>query len=97
MENPPSNNPQPNPQPIPNMNPNQNPEGKQDRNSHIIVCLVSLRRLSSSIRGEDCLRDYLADALDIITNAIVEAQGALYNISSYRESRRQYYYNGFEL
>ena len=98
MENPPSNNPhpnpQPNPQPNPNMNPNPNLEGEQDRNSQIIARLASLRRLSSSIRGGDCLRESLADALHTITNTIAEDQGALYNISSYRESRRQYYSDG---
>ena len=91
MENPPSNNPQQsNPQP----NPNPNPEGEQDQNSQIIARLASLRRLSSSIRGGDHLRESLADALDIITNTIAESQGALYNITSYRESRRQYYSDG---
>ena len=89
MENPPSNSPQqPNPQP------NPDPEGEQDRNTQIIAHLASLRRLSSSIRGGDHLRQSLADALDTITNTIVEAQGAMYNISSYRESRRQYYSDG---
>ena len=86
MENQPSNNPEP--------NPNPNPEGEQDRNSKIIGRLALLRHLSSSIRGGDHLRESLVDALDTITNTIVEAQGALYNISSYRESRRQYYFDG---
>ena len=84
MENPPSNNPQqPNPQPNPNS------EGEQDRNAQIIAHLASLRRLISSIRGGGRLRDSLADALDTITNTIFDAQGALYNNTSYRESRRQ--------
>ena len=82
------------PQPNPNMNPNPNPEGEHDRNSQIIAFLASLRCLSSSIRGGDHLRESLADALDTITNTIAEAQGALYTISSYRESRRQYYSDG---
>ena len=94
MENPPSNNPQPNREPNPNMNPNPNSEGEQDRNSQIIAHLASLRRLSSSIRGGDHLRESLADALDTITNTITNAQGALYNITSYRESRRKYYSDG---
>ena len=88
MENPPSNNPQ---QPNP---PNPNLEREQDRNTQIIARLASLRRLSSSIRGGGHLRDYLADALDTITNTISVAQGALYNITSYRESKRQYYSDG---
>ena len=99
MENPPSNNPQqpnpqqPNPQ-QPNRQPNPNLEGEQDRNAQIIACLASLRRISSSIRGEDRLRESLADALDTITNTISNAQGALYNITSYKESRRKYYSDG---
>ena len=93
MENPPSNKPQqPNPQPNPN--PNPSPEGEQDRNAQIIAHLASLRRLSSSIRGGDHLRESLADALETIKNTIAEAQGDLYNISSYRESKRQYYSDG---
>ena len=93
MKNPPSNNPQqPNTQPNPN--PNPNPEREQDRNAQIIARLASLGCLSSSIRGGDHLRESLADALDTITNTIAESQGALYNISSYRESRGQYYSDG---
>ena len=84
MENKPTNNPEPNP----NMNPNPNPEGEEDRNSQILTRLASLRRLSSFIRGGDRLRESLADALDTITNTIANAQRDLYNISSYRESRR---------
>ena len=101
MENPPQPNPQDNvenpPQPNPqqsNPQPNPNPEGEQDRNSYILTCLALLRSLSSSIRGGDLLRQYLADALDTITNTIANAQGALYNITSYRESRRQYFCDG---
>ena len=90
MENEPNNNQEPNT----NMNPNPNPEGEEDRNSQILVCLGALRRLSSYFRGGDNLRQYLAEALDTITNTIIEAQGALYNISSYRESMRQYYSYG---
>ena len=89
MENPPSHNPQqPNPQP------NPDPEGEVDRNTQIIARLASLRHLSSSIRGGGHLRNSLADALDTITNTIFDAQGALYNITSYRESRRKYYADG---
>ena len=80
--------------PQPNQNPNPNPKGEQDRNTQIIACLASLRRLSSSIRGGGHLRDSLADALDTITNTIYDARGSLYNITSYRESRRKYYSDG---
>ena len=102
MEKPPSRNPQqPNPQPNPqqpnpqpNPNPNPNPEGVQDRNAQIIAHLASMRYLSSSIRGRDHLRESLANALGTITDTITEAQGYLYNITSCRESRRQYYSDG---
>ena len=98
MENPPSNNPQqPNPQPNPqqpNPQPNPDSEGEQDRNTQIIARLASLRRLSSSIRVGGQLINSLADALDTIKNTIYGAQGALYNITSYRESRRKYYFDG---
>ena len=76
------------------MNPNPNPEAEEDRKSQILVQLASLRLLSSFIREGDHLRQSLANALDTITNTISNAQGALYNISSYRESRRQYYSDG---
>ena len=91
MENPPSNNPEPNP----NMNPKPNPEGEKDRNSQILARLVSLRRLNSSIRGGNHLRQSLFDSLDTIINKISNAQGAMYNIILYRESKRQYYSDGF--
>ena len=50
--------------------------------------------LAHLLEGGGHLREYLADALDIITNTISDAQAALYNITSYRESRRQYYSDG---
>ena len=76
----------------PNTNPNT--EGEQDCNSQILDCLGALRCLSSSFRGGDHLRQYLAKVLDTITNTIIESQGAMYNISSYRESMGQYYFDG---
>ena len=71
-------------------NPNTNPitKGEQDRNSKILAHLGALRSLTSSFRGGDNLRLSLAKELDNITNTISNAQGALYNISSYRDSRR---------
>ena len=50
--------------------------------------------LAHLLEGGGRLRDSLADALDTITNTISSAQGDLYNITSYRESRRKYYSNG---
>ena len=84
MENRPTNNQEPDP----NMNPSANVEEEEDQNSQILACLGALRCLSSSFRGGDHLRQSLAEALDTITNTISNAQGALYNISSYKESMR---------
>ena len=90
MENELTNNQEPNP----NMNPNPNLEGEEDQNSKILARLGALRCLSSSYRGGDHLRQSLVEALDTIPNTISNAQGDLYNIISYRESRRQYNSNG---
>ena len=87
-------NPNTNPKMNPNMGTNPNMEGEQDRNAQILARLGALRRLSSSFRGGDHLRQSLAEELDTTTNIIVKSQGAIYNISSYREAMRQYYSNG---
>ena len=78
----------------PNINQNPNNEEEQDRNSEILIRLGELRRLSSLFRGGDHIRQSLAVALEAITNTIANAQGALYNISSYRDSQRQFYSTG---
>ena len=69
-------------------------EEEHDRNSEILACLGALRCLSSFFRGGDHIRWPLGEALDNITNTISNAQGALYNISSYRDSQRKYYSTG---
>ena len=56
-----------------------------------LLIWVHWDRLSSILRGEDHIRQPLGEALDSITNAIYNAQGALYNISSYKDSQRKYY------
>ena len=76
------------------MDTNPNMKGEQDQNSLILAHLGALRCLSSSFRGGDHLRQSLAEALETITNTISNAQGALYNISSYKESMRKYYFDG---
>ena len=65
---------------------NEHMEEEHDRNSEILACFGALRRLSSSFRGRDHIRRSLGEALDNITNTISNAQGALYNIISYRDS-----------
>ena len=79
-------NPNPNMNPNPDTNPNK--EGEQDCNSQIQAHLGALRCLISSFRGGDHLRQSLVEELDTITNTISNSQGAMYNISSYRESMR---------
>ena len=66
-------------------------EEGHDRNSKILAQLGALRCLSSIFRGGDHIRRPLGEALDNITNTIYNAQGALYNISSYKDSQRKYY------
>ena len=75
-------------------NPNPNPntkhlEEEHDRNSKILACLDALRSLSSIFRWGDHIRWPLGEALDNITNKFYNAQGALYNISSYKDSQRK--------
>ena len=79
-----------------NNNPNPNPntkhlEEEHDRNSKILARLGALRSLSSIFRGREHIIWPLGEALDNITNTISNAQGALYNISSYKDSQRKYY------
>ena len=81
----------------PNTDTNPNTEGEQDQNSQILTCLGALRHLSPSFRGGDHLRQYSVEALNTITSTISKAQGALYNISSYRESMKQYYSYGLTI
>ena len=92
MQNEPTNNQEPNTNPNTNTNPST--EGEKDRNPYILACLGALSHLSPFFRVGDHLRQSLAEALDTITNTIYNAQGALYNIISYRESMRQYYSDG---
>ena len=69
-------------------------EEEHDRNSEILTCLGALRCFSSIFRGGDHIRQSLGEVLDNITNKISNAQGPLYNISSYRDSQGKYYSTG---
>jgi len=64
------------------------------RNSKILVELANLRCLSSNITEGGQLQQSLRETIDIIVDTISNAQGALYNITSYRESRRCFYASG---
>ena len=79
----------------PNPNPNtEHMEEEHDRNSKILARLGALKRLSSIFRGGDHIRRSLGGPLDNIANTISNAQGELYNISSYMDSQRKYYSTG---
>lgn len=64
-----------------------NVEGK-NWNVEILVELVSLRYLSFIFKEGDHLHHSLGKTLDTIIAMISNAQGTLYNITSYREERR---------
>ena len=75
-----------------NPNPNQNPKPEQmeeehNRNVKIVARMGAMRHLISLFRGGDHIIRSLGEALDNITNAIFNAQRALYNIISYRDSQ----------
>jgi len=62
-----------------------------DRNVEIITALSSLRYLSDIFKECDHLHQSLGQTIDTIVGTIRNAQGALYDITTYRESRRQFY------
>ena len=64
---------------------------EQDRNAKILTELGSLRCLSSNLKEGDNLQYSLGKTLDTIIATNGNAQGALYNITSFREERRRYY------
>ena len=65
-----------------------------DRNVEIVAALSSLRCLSDIFREGDQLRLSLGQTIDTIVETICDAQGALYDITSFRDSRRQFYKYG---
>ena len=60
----------------------------------IVATLSSLRRLSDVFKEGDQLCRSLGQTIDTIVGTIRDAQGALYDITSFRYSRRQFYANG---
>ena len=75
-------------------NPGREEDVGVDRNVEIVAALSSLRRLSGVFKEGDQLRQSLGQTIDTIVGTICDAQGALYDITSYRDSRRQFYANG---
>ena len=68
----------PNTNPNPNtQTPEQNMDEGNDRNTEILARLGALRCLSSIFRSGDQIRRSLGEALENITNAILNAHGAL--------------------
>ena len=57
------------------------------------MILASLRRLSDVFKEGDQLCCSLGQTIDTIIGTICDAQGALYDFTSYRESRREFYAN----
>ena len=64
-----------------------------DQNVEIVVALSSLRRLSDVFKEGDQLRHSLGQTIDTIIETIHDAQVALYDITSYRERKKQFYAN----
>ena len=60
----------------------------------IVATLTSLRHLSDIFREGDQLRHSLGQNIDTIIGTICDTQGALYDITFYRESNREFYANG---
>jgi hypothetical protein len=75
-------------------NPGREKDVGVDRNVEIVATLSSLRHLSDVFKEGDQLRWSLCQTIDTIIGTICDAQGALYGIASYRDSRRQFYANG---
>lgn len=75
-------------------NPGREEDVGVDKNVEIVVTLASLRRQSDAFKEGDQLHHSLGQTIDTIIRTIRDAQGELYDITSYRESRRQFYANG---
>ena len=75
-------------------NPRREEDVGVDRNVEIVAALSSLRRLSDVFKEVDQLRRSLGQTIDMIVGTIHDAQWALYDITSFRDSRRKFYANG---
>ena len=75
-------------------NPGREEDVGVDRNVEIVATLSSLRHLSDVFKEGDQLRWSLCQTIDTIIGKICDTQGALYDITSYRESRKQFKANG---
>ena len=65
-----------------------------DTNAKILIELGHLRGLSTTFSGGDRIRRSLASTLDEIVKTISLPSNILYDITSYRERKRQEYADG---
>ena len=65
-----------------------------DTNAKILIELVELRGLSTAFSGGDRIRRSLASTLDVIVETITLSSNIVYDITSYRERKRQEYADG---
>ena len=76
------------------VNPKREDDVGLNWNVEIVVALASLRHLSDVFKEGDQFYCSLGKTIDMIIRKIHNAQGALYNITSYRESRWEFYEKG---
>ena len=67
-----------------------------DTNAEILIELAHLRGLSTAFSGGDRIRRSLASTLDAIVETISLSSNILYDITSYRERKRQEYADGLD-
>ena len=65
----------------------------QNQNVEIIASLATLRCLSDVFKEGGKLRCSVGQEIDMIISMIGDAQGALYNITSYRDEGWEFYEN----
>ena len=67
---------------------------EKDRSAQILIELESLRKLTSNLKEGDNIHRSIGKTFDTIIATIGNAQGALYNITYFRERRRRFYATG---
>ena len=67
-----------------------------DTNAEILIELAYLRELSTTFSGGDRIRRSLASTFDAIVETISLSRNILYDITSYRERKRQEYADGLD-
>ena len=64
---------------------------KLDTNANILIEFSRLRGINATFSSGDHICRSLASTIDAIADAITRSHGALYDIASYRERKRQEY------